>query len=148
MEKWDFSEIIKSSGLKNTKHRISILEALERSDRPVSADQLYTELRLRKMSANLSTVYRTLETLCEKNLVSKVNIPEGDRTFFEFNRMVHKHYLVCLSCKKFLAIEHCPLRNYEKTLEEKTDFTITGHRLNVFGYCPECRQKEDPVNAL
>jgi Fur family ferric uptake transcriptional regulator len=148
MENWDFGEIIKRSGLKNTKHRASILEALERSEQPISADQLYAELRARKMSANLSTVYRTLEALYEKNLVLKVNIPEGDRTLYEFNRMVHKHYLVCLGCKKFLPIEHCPLRNYEKALEEKTDFAIIGHRLNVFGYCPDCREKESAGRAI
>jgi Fur family ferric uptake transcriptional regulator len=142
MEEWDFGGILKRSGLKNTKHRIAILKALEQSEQPISADQLFVALQTEKVQANLSTVYRTLETLCDKSLVTKVSIAQGDKKLYELNRMVHKHYLVCLGCKRFLAIEHCPLEDYEKTLAEKTDFSIVGHKLNVFGYCPECRQKE------
>jgi Fe2+ or Zn2+ uptake regulation protein len=55
MEEWDFSQIIKRSGLKKYKHRISILEILESGEQPITADQLFAELRLRKVPANLST---------------------------------------------------------------------------------------------
>jgi len=55
--------------------------------------------------------------------------------------MVHRHYLICLGCKKIMPIDHCPLGDYEKSLAKKTNYLISGHRLDIYGYCPECKLK-------
>jgi Fur family ferric uptake transcriptional regulator len=70
----------------------------------------------------------------------RLSIPGDNRALYEMNQMTHRHYLVCLGCKKILAIEHCPLKAYEKALGEKTDYAIAGHKLDIYGYCPECRR--------
>ncbi len=137
----DFKKELKSSGLKKTKHRTEILEILDRSDQPIPAEDVYLDLKERGVTVNLSTVYRTLETLSDRGLATKVKISGEKRALYELNRMVHKHYLVCLECKKMMAIESCPLEGYEKKLAEKTDYLISGHRLDIYGYCPQCREK-------
>lgn len=134
-------------GLKNTKHRTAILDILEQSDQPLTAEQVFIELKKRGVPANLSTVYRALEALSEKNLTVKLSIAGDGRTFFEYNRMVHKHYLVCLGCKKILAIKGCPLEEYEKVLEKETNYSIAGHKLDIYGYCPDCLKKERLKNS-
>lgn len=143
MKQIQFDEILKRCGLKNTKTRLAVLDILEKSEQPVSAEQVFMELKSRHISANLSTVYRTLEVLSEKLIAKKLNIAGDNRTMFEYNRQVHRHYLVCLECKKILPIDFCPIKNYEKTLEEKTNFKISGHKLDVYGYCPECCKKNN-----
>ena len=129
------------SGLKATKHRTEILDILEMSDQPLSAEQVFLELKKRKIPVNLSTVYRVLEAFSDKNLAVKLNIPGDSRTLYEYKRMVHKHYLICLGCNKILAINRCPLGNYEESLAKETNYTISGHKLDIYGYCPECREK-------
>ncbi len=84
--------------------------------------------------------------MSEKNLAVKLNIAGDGRTLFEFNRMVHKHYLVCLGCKRIVAINGCPLEDYEKTLAKETNYSIEGHKLDIYGYCPECREKGQRKN--
>lgn len=133
--------ILKDSGLKNTKHRTTILELLKDVKQPITAEQIYCELKEKNISINLSTVYRTLETLSDKDLILKHSVTNENKAVFEYNNRVHKHYLVCMGCKKILSIENCPLHDYEKTLEQKTDFIITGHKLDIYGYCPECQKK-------
>ncbi|MPM55173.1 Transcriptional regulator PerR [bioreactor metagenome] len=91
------------------------------------------------ITVDLSTVYRTLDTLCDKSLVKKINIDSDSRALYEYNRMLHTHYLVCLGCKKITAIKGCPLEDYEKNLAIETDYTIAGHKLDIYGYCPKCR---------
>jgi len=139
MNKSDFSNNLKSNGLKSTQHRIDILNIIEKSSQPIAAEQIFQEMLIRGITINLSTVYRTLYTLCDKNLITKLNIDGDNRTLFEFNRMLHTHHLVCLGCKKILAIDRCPLEGYEKVLAKETDYVIAGHKLDVYGYCPECR---------
>ncbi|HBD86844.1 MAG TPA: transcriptional repressor [Clostridiales bacterium] len=135
----ELGEAVRRCGLKNTKGRSAILGILEKSERPVSAEQVFMAMRDGGISANLSTVYRTLEALADKGLARKLTIAGDSRNLYEFNRMEHRHYLVCLACNKIVAIDSCPLRDYEKRLSAETGYLITGHRLDVYGYCPECR---------
>src|SRR5450756_2381016 len=112
MQTKDYNDELKKNGLKNTKQRAAILKILQESDRPITAEQVY-----------------------------KLALTGESSTFYEINRMVHRHYLVCLGCKKVLAIDDCPLESYEQILEEETDFIITGHKLDMFGYCADCQKK-------
>lgn len=137
----DYGEALAASGLRKTKHRTGILEILDKSKQPIPAEQVYLNLKDNGVTVNLSTVYRTLETLADRGLAAKIKISGENRALFEFNRMVHKHYLVCLECKKIKAIESCPLEGYEKSLAQKTDYFISGHKLDIYGYCPKCQEK-------
>ncbi|MDD4715379.1 MAG: Fur family transcriptional regulator [Oscillospiraceae bacterium] len=137
----EFEDGLKRSGLKKTKQRTAILGILEESQLPMAADQVFIQLKEKGIPANLSTVYRILEALAEKKLVNKLSIVGDNRGLFELNRMAHRHYLVCLGCKKITAIEHCPLEDYEKALEAETSYKIAGHKLDIYGYCPKCLEK-------
>lgn len=148
MNKTDFSERLKVNGLKCTKHRLMILEMLDKSSQPISAEQLFNVLQSKKIAINLSTVYRTLEVLCDKNLLNKLNIDNDNRTLFEINRMIHTHYLICLGCKKIISINHCPLEGYESKLAKETGYEIAGHKLDIYGYCPECRRRLSAGEAI
>ncbi len=141
----DFGDELKRCGLKSTKQRVAILEILSRSAEPVSAEQVFIELQRKEVAANLSTVYRTLEAMADKDLAVKLNITGDNRTLFEYNRMIHRHYLVCLGCRRIKAIHSCPLEDYEQSLARETNYSITGHKLNVYGYCPECVERSEHI---
>ena len=140
--KKELEPVLLQSGLKKTKHRLAVLNILEASPQPITAEQLFSKLTESGISINLSTVYRALESLSEKNLVIKHNILGNSRALFEYNRSGHRHYLICLGCKKFLPLDHCPLEEYEHSVAKETDYTIAGHTLDIYGYCPECSKKD------
>jgi len=136
-----YEDDLKQCGLKMTKSRKSIIDTLIQSNHPMAAEQIYFELKKNKIEINLSTVYRTLEALENKGLVTKLNIMDNDRMFFEYNKFGHRHYLVCIGCKKIVTVKGCPLKSYEKTLEQETNFTMVGHKLYLYGYCSDCQKK-------
>ena len=136
----EIEERLKSSGLKTTKSRKAILDILIRSDQPMAVEQIFLILKEKKIDINLSTVYRTLESLENKDLVTKISIMNDDRMLFEYNQLGHRHYLVCINCKKILTVQHCPLGPYERTLEDETHFSIIGHKLYLYGYCENCQK--------
>jgi Fur family ferric uptake transcriptional regulator len=133
-----FNEILKGGNLKSTKHRIAVLEILKANKLPLSAEDIYIRLKQNNTSISLSTVYRVLETLHEKDIVSKVSIPDSSRAVYELHGNEHRHHLLCVKCKKLLAIDGCPLEEYEKLLEDRFGFTVKGHNLEVYGYCKSC----------
>ena len=141
METTDFCKTMRQHGLKSTKIRLSILTILSRSEQPLDAGQLLLALKAQNAAANLSTVYRALEVLIQKELITAMTLSGVPRTLYAFNGRIHRHYLVCLDCKRMLPVEGCPLSGYEKQLERQTGFLIAAHQLDLYGYCPACRQK-------
>jgi Fur family ferric uptake transcriptional regulator len=134
----EMEALLKESGLKSTKQRIAILEVLKKKELPTAAEDVFIELKKMNVPANLSTVYRILETMSERGLIKKFGLMGEGKSFYELFRVVHRHFLVCIGCKKMLPIQGCPLSDYERELEDKTDYKISGHRLDIYGYCPEC----------
>lgn len=133
---------LKKSGLKNTKHRADILKVLEGHTSPVTAEDIFLTLKENGKQISFSTVYRILEVLVEKDLALKISSEGSESALFELNRSIHRHYLVCLGCHKMLPIDDCPIEDFEKELTGKTGFEVTGHNLEIYGYCRECRKQK------
>ncbi len=137
----DILKGLKDKGLKQTRHRLAILELLKNTNQPLTAEAVFAALREKKIAINLSTVYRNLELLGEKEMLNKLTLAGESRAVFEYNQKIHRHYLICLACSKVDIIEHCPLQGYEEGLSQETAYQIIGHKLDVYGYCPDCLKK-------
>lgn len=131
-------ELFTACGLKNTRCRNLIYELLKEA-KPLTADEIFVRLRERGEAPSFSTVYRNLEAFVSKGIAVRADIGSG--AAYELNREGHRHHLVCIGCKRVVPIEGCPMEKYEKALEKETKFDITEHRLEIFGYCPECRNR-------
>lgn len=134
-----YKELLNRQGIKSTRHRNSILELLEESELPLTAEQLFIALRDKTSSIDLSTVYRTLDTFASKNLVLKTTRSDDGKALYELNHNEHKHHLLCVKCHKLISIEDCPIGELKETLKNKIDFDITGHKLEIYGYCHDCK---------
>lgn len=138
----DNKAVFAKYGLKNTKHRNLIYNILKDSDCPLTMEDIFLELKDVDTSISFSTVYRVLEAFAAKRIAEKSNSSTDGKSAFELNPTAHKHRLICIGCKKMVAIEGCPLGEFSKSLEKNTQFDITAHRLELFGYCPDCRDKQ------
>ena len=131
-------------GIKWTKQRKDIFGVLDRADKPMSAHDIYQEiLKNEAVDAStfaISTVYRSLAIFEEKGLIEKSVLMGSDTAVYELADGHHKHYAVCLSCHKLVPLKHCPFEHVEHDHMESEDgeFVITGHKLELYGYCKEC----------
>lgn len=137
-----YKDLLAREGLKNTHQRTAILNILEKSDVPITAEEIYLKLKEAHISTCLSTVYRNLEALISRSIVTKTTIMDDDRSKFALNYKQHRHHLICLGCTKMVQIDTCPLSELEKTLHDSTGFDVTGHKLEIYGYCAECKLKQ------
>lgn len=141
MKSQNSSTKLAGCGIKNTVQRKLVIAILEGENRPITVDEIYVKLKEKKETISLSTIYRILEVFAEKGLILKTSIFNEKKFTFEINRQEHKHYLICAKCNKNIEIEECPLKKLEETLAQKTKFKIVGHKLDIYGYCPECQEK-------
>ncbi len=135
----DYKEVLTREGIKSTKHRKAILEILEMAETPLTVEEIFLTLKEKHASIWLSTVYRTLEILTSKDLVIKSTIMGDDKARYELNHNEHKHHVVCVGCHKRISFEDCPVNEFEKALKERMDFDVTAHKLEIYGYCKDCK---------
>ncbi len=136
----DYKTLLHKGNLRNTKRRNLILEVVEESKSPLPVEAIFIKLKERGVSINISTVYRALEALVASSLVTKTTLSDNNKAMYEMSSLEHKHHLVCVKCRKLVVINDCPLEDYQKALEERTGFSVKGHRLEMYGHCLACRE--------
>ena len=68
--------VLGEAGLRPTRQRLAILHAVAGERRPVTAQELYSRLRVRRRSPGLATIYRTLRSLSEAGVLR--TFPAGE----------------------------------------------------------------------
>ncbi len=131
---------LKSAELKQTKKRILILSVLETASTALTAEEI-ADLTSKDMKMSISTIYRALNALADKNVIIK-SLHQDGKTYYEINNHTHRHSLLCTLCNERIPIDACPLESLESYLTRETGYTITGHNLEFFGICPKCASKK------
>lgn len=137
----NYTALLKNTGLKSTRHRLSILKILNESPQPVSAEEVFLKLKSMDVSINLSSVYRILDAFVEKDIAVRSSVDGCDMSLFEARHTEHLHHFICQGCRKMVLISGCPLESYEKLLQNELGCEITGHKLEIYGYCRDCMEK-------
>jgi Fur family transcriptional regulator, ferric uptake regulator len=114
-----------------------ILDLLTTLDRPISAQDLYIELRNHDRGMGLATVYRALDALKKDGHVQVRTIPTGECLYTVLQE--DRHHLTCLECGASIAIDECPVHHLEKELQTHYHFKINYHTLEFFGLCQQCQ---------
>lgn len=128
-------------GLKWTRQRKDVYEVLLAATEPLSAVQIYSRVEPQDSSTYaLSTIYRILASFEENHLVNKTNWMGDGTVVYELNRGGHTHYAVCIDCHKRIPLQSCPFAHMH--FEDAEDFTITGHKLELYGYCRDCAKAQ------
>ncbi len=140
-------------GIKWTKQRKCVYQILSEASEPLSAQQIYRSVQKpgQQESYALSTIYRILSVFEENGLVNRTTWMGEDTVVYELERGSHTHYAVCLNCHKRIPLQGCPFsvghlktRHGERGQEELADFTVIGHKIELYGYCGNCRKKNIP----
>ena len=134
----DFLDKIKESGGRITKTRKAIFEIMLSCNRPLSAADILSCLKKRKLPVNRSTIYRELCYLAQNGFVREVHFI-GKPSLFELSHE-HYHHLICVKCdgvKSVVLGKH--LDNHEKKIMKDERFKITGHSLEFYGLCEKCQ---------
>jgi Fur family transcriptional regulator, ferric uptake regulator len=140
----------KGYGYRITAGREAILDVLSKSDKHLSAEDIYMKVHPKYPNIGLTTIYRTLDVLADLGLVFKFDF--GDkRARYELAEgpkgVRHHHHLVCTSCNRvidytdFIDEEVELLNQTEKGLSKKYNFKITNHLIQFYGLCSNCANK-------
>jgi Fur family transcriptional regulator, peroxide stress response regulator len=127
---------LKSNGVRMTPQRHAILAYLLEAYTHPTADDIYKALESKFPNMSVATVYNNLKVFIESGLVRELTYGD-DSSRFDADMSDHYH-AQCVSCGKIVDFDYPPLSAAEKAAGEQTHFQVQGHRLEVYGTCPDC----------
>jgi Fur family peroxide stress response transcriptional regulator len=132
-------DMLRKKGYKATPQRIAICRfALRSRDHP-TAQRIYEEVKKVHPTVSLATVYKTLQILTEHGLIQELDLPESQA---RFDSNVEPHInLICLRCGSIQDLDDLTAREMVTRITAKTEFTRTGQRLDIYGTCKTCQNK-------
>src|SRR5918911_5703623 len=108
-------------GMRQTRQRQQVWEAIRRLGGHCTADQITAALQQTRPGFSRSTVYRALEALSTSGAVHGVRLGDGP-VHYEVAGEEHQH-AICQVCQGILHIEHGLVSELERHLEERHRFT-------------------------
>ncbi|QPJ65855.1 MAG: transcriptional repressor [Candidatus Nitrohelix vancouverensis] len=132
-------DYIAQNNLKITRQRRSVLNAFLECEKHVSAEELYKLVTEKEPKIGLATVYRTLALLTQSQLAQELDFGDGQKRYE--HRFMHSHHdhMICTECGKILEFNHPLIEKFQEEVATRNGFTITSHKLHMFGICSECR---------
>jgi Fur family transcriptional regulator, ferric uptake regulator len=124
-------------GLRLTRQRRAVVDAVAAAGASVSALQVFDAARARCPELGLTTVYRTLEVLGEIGALRRVHGPDHCEAFVPAGA-AHGHTVVCSRCGRATEFTECDMHEVVDAAARQTGYEITEHFLQLSGVCAVC----------
>jgi Fur family transcriptional regulator, ferric uptake regulator len=136
-----FSEFIAHQQLKMTPQRRRILEVFLTGQGHVTSEELYQKVKRDSPSIGQATVYRTLRLLADAGLAKAVEFGDGVVRYEILYGQTHHDHLICEQCGANVEVVDPSIERLQEEVASRHGFALTGHKLYLYGICPECLKK-------
>ena len=128
-------------GVRMTRQRRTILSVIETAKQHLAAAQILRRARKLDPAVDRVTVYRTLNLLKRHGLVDELDLLHirGDGHYYERRPQRDHLHVACLRCGRIQEIESSQFERMKGQVERDLRFRIVVTRVEIGGYCPNCR---------
>jgi Fur family ferric uptake transcriptional regulator len=134
-----FKEHLRTQRLKSTAQRDTIVKAFLGSQRHISVEELYGEVRRLNPHIGYATVYRTMKLLTECGVAAERHFRDGEARYESAEKRHHDH-LICEACGKIVEFEEQHIETLQQDIAKRLGFQLTGHKMELYGICRDCRR--------
>ena len=131
---------LRDAGLRLTHQRLEIVRVIAADVTHPDVETVYRAVRERVPTISLDTVYRTLATLAERGLVSRVLFTPGPARY-DANSARHHHF-VCTHCGLIRDVEDADLDAIQPTADIARIGRPDTVSVQFRGVCAACQSKE------
>ena len=137
-----FREFLAQKGMRSTPERETILAEVFLHHDHFDMEDLIMRLRQKGLRISRASVYRTIPLLVECGLVQEVFFEDGHMHFEHIYGHEHHCHLRCLGCRKIIEFRNAAVEEVEQRVSKDHGFAVTGHKLEIYGYCEDCRKQK------
>jgi len=132
------SALLVERGHKLTRPRRAVLKVIAASAESLTPAEIHSRAQKHYRQTGLVTVYRTLELLTECGVVRKIHAAAGCHAYAPASEG-HAHHIICEKCHAVIEFNNCDLTALLASVQRRTGYQVSGHWLELFGYCPRCQ---------
>jgi Fur family transcriptional regulator, peroxide stress response regulator len=133
-----FTKALRSSGFRLTHQRLEVVREVASTDTHPDAEGVFESVRERVPTISLDTVYRTLGTLADLGLVSRVSGVTGAARY-DANAARHHHF-VCTRCGLIKDVEGGELDALGVPASAAALGQVDSVEVRFCGICRECER--------
>jgi Fur family ferric uptake transcriptional regulator len=135
----------KQQGLRLTSQRRLIFSILESAETHLNAKEILEQARKVDPGIDQVTVYRNLTVLKKLGVVDELDLLhlQGDQHYYEARQTRAHSHVACLSCGKVFEFFTPAMKRMKEELEREAGFSVSFSRIEIGGYCAECRKKQN-----
>ena len=134
------SQSLRGAGLRLTHQRLEVLRVIAADQTHPDVETVYRVVRKRVPTISLDTVYRTLATLTDRGLITRVLFTPGPARY-DGNPRQHHHF-VCTRCGLVRDVEDGRLDAIRPTREVTRIGRSDAVTVQFRGVCADCQGKE------
>jgi Fe2+ or Zn2+ uptake regulation protein len=128
---------LEASGHRHTAQRAAIYRYLKGVASHPTADEIFTQVREVLPDISLATVYKALEAFVEAGVARKVALGSGPARYD--GRTDDHDHVRCLKCGRVRDVVGNHDSDMIRGLHSDDGFEILDYRLELIGYCADCR---------
>lgn len=129
---------IEAKGLKSTSQRDFIADTFFRTNTHISLDELLKKVRRKTPNIGYATVYRTMKLLTECGLAISRQFGDGQTRYENLPEDGHHDHIICIKCSRIAEFHNQKIEQLQAEAAKKLGFTVVNHKLELYGYCPDC----------
>lgn len=136
------NEALADQGRRRTGTRAALCGLIEERQGHFTAADLIADARRRHVRVGRATVFRTLDLLASSGALERIELPDGEHAYVACAPQEHHHHVVCRACGKSAEVADGGLQSVVREIGSSSGYLIDGHRLELYGLCPDCRRTE------
>ncbi len=125
------TERFRGAGLRVTGPRKVILKVLEESDDHPDVEELHRRVSAIDPRVNIATVYRTVKTLVEHDLIERHSFDAG-RARYEAAPHEHHDHFIDVDTGEVFEFRSDEIERTQQELARAHGFEIVSHRLDIY----------------
>lgn len=136
-----FQSYVRQKNLKHSGQRDQVLKVFLKSEKHLTAEELYQLVKKDAPGIGYATIYRTLKILCESGLCRELRCEDKTTRYEHLYGHEHHDHLICLKCGNFIEVASPDIEKLQEELARREGFVLMRHRLELYGICRHCKRK-------
>ncbi len=135
-------KVVAESGYKLTCARKLLLSIFCENHCLMTAAELIKRVQELNPKINASTIYRNIDILLKLKLIKKTVLEDGLARYELAGSKDCHHHLICSGCGDIVKVSDCIFDEIKEKIEDRTNYRIESHNLELYGLCPRCHITE------
>src|SRR5690606_9451510 len=135
----DRTQRLRDAGYKLTTARLTVLSVLEDGGGHMTSAEVLEKVDQTAPEIGRASVFRALDLFTRLSIIRPTYINDSSTPTYVLMPGGHHHHIICTNCDRIIEFDNCHLEGVERELERQFNVQITGHLLEFYGLCANCK---------